>query len=89
MSSLPTTLDAFLDERIRLFIEPPDTDWVYGVAQVYATTTEVVWQGVHARIPDAPAAPRPYVLDTAVRPLRVLSFNGRAQSTLSIRLTAS
>ena len=88
MSSLPTTLDAFLDERIRLFIEPPDTDWVYGVAQVYATTTEVVWQGVHARIPDAPAAPRRYVLATAVRPLRSV-VNGKAQSTLSIRLTAS
>jgi hypothetical protein len=57
--SLPGTLAEFLKERLPRFNEPPDADWVEGVAVIYDKTTEVVWSAVRQRMPHAPAAPRP------------------------------
>ena len=55
---LPGTLAEFLEERLPLFHdEPPDEDWVYGLAQVYTTTPETVWRAVRQRMPAAPTEP--------------------------------
>lgn len=60
--TLPATLDAFLKERLPLYInEPPDAEWVSDIASVYKTTPEIVWQAVRSLMPAAPQAPPPLI----------------------------
>jgi hypothetical protein len=62
-SSLPSSLDAFLAQRVPQFDEPPDSGWYYDIAQVYSRTPAEVeaafrakWTVAHAAV--APAVAR-------------------------------
>src|SRR5687767_11981026 len=61
LSTLPPSLDAFLDENLRGLAEPPDADWLDIIAEIYGTAPEIVWQGVRAKMPAAPVVPPPFM----------------------------
>jgi hypothetical protein len=46
LSGLPPTLDAFLNERLKLFKELPPDDWIAEVAEIYGTTPAIARHAV-------------------------------------------
>lgn len=57
-SILPPSLDAFLDQRVPRFSEPPDPGWFSDVAQIYSSTPADVeaafrakWSAAHGAVP--------------------------------------